>query len=205
MNDKFRQPVETVNLPFDMDSILNRFDTGGKLGEYFRILLEENRKVNLVSRETQPEDLRRLAAESLFPLTVIDRRIGSYLDIGAGGGFPAIPILLSGQVQGEVVLIERTHKKADALGRILGGLDLKAEILPKAFEEIQPPRRFDLITLRYVKLSLPLLKKILSSLAPGGKLVHYSGPLSTRPTCDCHPYTFFSPESSINKQFTVYC
>ncbi len=164
-------------ITYSPEGILKKYDSGNRLSRYLELLIEENNRVNLVSRETTksgPGGLRRLAAESLLPLTVIDRTtFGSYLDIGSGGGIPAVPLLLTGRVE-RATLVERTQKKAAALRRILISLNIEAEIISRQFEEIAWDRAFDLVTLRLVKMTSKLLAEIVEILSPDGLLIHYS-------------------------------
>lgn len=139
---------------------------------YFDALLEENKNVNLVSRETARAGLRKLYSESLLPIMHCDLLPKSYLDVGSGGGFPAIPILSTLSISG--TLVERTKKKSAALQRIVARLGLSAEILSVDAAEIPRTRMFELITLRYVRLTVGLLSTLTQHLSPDGALIYYS-------------------------------
>ena len=161
--------------------LFGKYDPDEKLEAFFDLLTEENTRVNLVSRETNRDDLRRLAAESLAPLELIgEERCWSYLDIGSGGGFPSIPIMTAataGVIEVEQVrLIERTQKRAAALRRMISKLNLQAEIVPEDFPGKDTSTKFDLVTLRYVKLTSKLLTAIFKSLHHSGVFVYYSQP-----------------------------
>ena len=172
---------------YDVSDLFGRFDPDNKLLPYFELLLQENSRLNLVSRETARTvesagsvaerfpGLARLAVESLIPLqSVPPRPYKNYLDIGSGGGFPSLPILLTQDID-QVRLVERTLKKAAALGRMLPGLNRSARIESTDFREIKfESARFDLITMRLVRLELPLLKKIARLLTDDGLFVYYS-------------------------------
>jgi 16S rRNA (guanine527-N7)-methyltransferase len=169
--------------PINLSSadLFGKYDPDEKLEPFFDLLMEENKRVNLVSRETKRDDLRRLSAESLAPLELIgEKRCRFYLDIGSGGGFPSIPIMTaaaSGVIEVEQVrLIERTQKRAAALGRITSGLNLQAEIVPEDFPGKDTSTKFDLVTLRYVKLTPKLLTAIFESLHRSGLFIYYSQP-----------------------------
>jgi 16S rRNA (guanine527-N7)-methyltransferase len=144
---------------------------------YLDLLQGENQRVNLVSRETSREDLVRLVAQSLVPLAIEDVRAmftesSMLLDIGSGGGFPAIPILIANQnLSG--VLFERRQKKARALDRIVTSLDVRAKVLAEDFDHYDISFKFDLITIRYVTLTQKTLTQIRSVIAPGGAVLYY--------------------------------
>lgn len=172
-------------ISYNPDEIIAHFDKENLLPAYFSLLLKENKKINLVSRETtnggfinsdgSPQNLMELAAESLLPLTKVEIiNNARYLDIGSGGGFPSIPIILT-QNFINTTLIERTQKKAAALRRMLLALKKRADIYPVSFEDFKGEQNsFDLITLRLVKLTKPILSQILSLLSPKGTFIYYS-------------------------------
>lgn len=163
---------ETFTL--DIGQIIARYLDPARLTQYWELLLAENVKVNLVSRETSRVEFDRMVAESLMPLDLVTGNFGSYLDIGSGGGLPSIIMLMSGRIHGPAWLVERTQKKTAALGRMLEVLSLQAQPIPETFEEVPLTRKFDLITLRYVKLTPQLLRRILPALAPTGVFAYYS-------------------------------
>ena len=109
--------------------------------------------------------------------------VRAYLDIGSGGGFPAFPIVLAAQSRGvplaKSVLVERTAKRAAALGRMAASLDLDLEIVNTNFEDWRSGERFDLVTLRYIVLTPRLLRKVAGVLLPRGLFVYYSWPAFT--------------------------
>jgi len=173
--------IEQSPVNLSSSDLLTRYDPNRKLESFFDFLTEENRRVNLVSRETSRDGLRRLAAESLAALDLVgETTFSSYLDIGSGGGFPAAPILLAvaaGRLTiGRSMLVERTQKRAAALRRIILNLGLKAEIIAADYPSDKAPSGHELITLRFVKLTPRLLGPILKSLSSPGTFVYYSKP-----------------------------
>lgn len=188
-----------TDIYYNPQEIIAKFDPDNLLPNYFNLLIKENKKINLVSRETiadgfiaegslnncgelpymeaknQYHALFQLAAESLLPLTTTN--IGgniTYLDIGSGGGFPSIPIILTQNIS-NASLVERTQKKAGALRRMLLALKKRVDIHPVSFENFNADEKsFDLITLRLVKLTKPMLSEILSLLKSKGIFIYYS-------------------------------
>jgi len=163
-----------TSVPFDLTSLLGTYDPKGKLESYHDLLMEQNEEVNLVSRETTRADFNRMVGECLLPLDQLGgRRFERYLDIGAGGGLPFVPVMIA-RVAAHGTATERTQKKARRLELICRSLDLKTTVLDQTVEDLQFDHRFDLITLRFVKLTEPLFKVISSLLAPGGVLIYYA-------------------------------
>jgi 16S rRNA G527 N7-methylase RsmG len=164
-----------VTIPFDNAALLTRHLPSGRLDAYYEFLMQENQKVNLVSRETTRADFDRMVAECLLPLDQFEpkRRFSTLLDIGSGGGLPLIPFMLTGRID-SAVAVERTTKKARALDRLCRQLALPVKVNDRTIEEVRTKSRFDLITLRYVKLTNELAATIAPLLAPGARLVYYS-------------------------------
>lgn len=196
------------NIRYDVERVLKVYDPDKRLDEYFRLLMEENEKVNLVSRETSPSDLKRLAAESLLTCDIIERLhpdfiADRYLDIGSGGGLPAIPLLLARKASA-ASLVERTVKKAVALERIVKKLQLNAQVVGKNFEEVVFNKTFNLITLRYIKLTDALLKKIFINLTLGGFFVYYAPTVLETYKNLSQTFQYSSAEDDVVKSLTLY-
>ena len=129
------------------------------LAAYLELLLRANEEVNLVSRrEAVPETLvaRHLldALEALPLLPLPGARPLRLLDVGSGGGFPALPLLLARpDLQG--VLVESVGKKARFLEGTVRSLGLTARVVnarfpDPAFELMRTFPRCDLLTSRAV-------------------------------------------------------
>jgi 16S rRNA G527 N7-methylase RsmG len=188
----------------DLHDLTSRLIPPGRLDDYFNILMEQNRRVNLVSRETTRADFDRMVGESLLPLPQIKTPVEGYLDIGAGGGIPAVPILLTGGVPGRIVLVERTMKKARALTEILSKLGLTAEVIPKNFDELHDLPKFNLVTLRYVKLTSTLLEGATRLLRRGGSFVYYGPAEGVSSDQSTAVFTFQSSQDSAVKSITIF-
>ncbi len=196
--------TSTSDFTLDVPGILAKYDPLRHLDLYYTALMDENSGVNLVSRETSRGDFDRMVAESLLPFDVIGAKFSDFLDIGSGGGIPAIPIILTQSLSGRTTLIERTLKKAAALERIIQRLNIQAKVVSKTFEEFRSNQKFGLITLRYVKLDAPLLGRIMSFLIDDGVFVYYSAPSFEISTFSLRVYSFTVPKDGAVKQFTVF-
>lgn len=95
------------------------------LVEYVRLLLEWNKRVNLISRKDEQNiwEHHILHCSSLVLLFDFYQQ-STVLDIGTGGGLPGIPVKIF-RPDLSVTLIDATKKKMDAVSTILSNLDLK--------------------------------------------------------------------------------
>lgn len=202
--------AESENCFFEVkiEDILQKHSKNGSLDAYLSLLTLENEKINLVSRETSASDLKRLIAESLVPfekLKLEPGKLENYLDIGSGGGLPAIPIIITKNPP-ESVLIERRNKKASALRRISLELKIKPVVIEQTFEDIVFDKTFDLITVRLVRLSGSILKKISEILSHSGVFVYYGAFQSAKcpPELSYTIYSYATGDDSPAKAFTLF-
>ena len=189
-----------------IEDILQKHSKNGSLDAYLSLLTLENEKINLVSRETSAADLKRLIAESLVPFEKLElKTVNSYLDIGSGGGLPAIPIIITKNPP-ESVLIERRNKKASALRRISLELKIKPVVIEQTFEDIVFDKTFDLITVRLVRLSGSILKKISEILSHSAVFIYYGAFQSAKcpPELSYTIYSYAIGDDSPAKAFTLF-
>ncbi|MCP4703045.1 MAG: hypothetical protein GY865_00420 [candidate division Zixibacteria bacterium] len=170
--------IESVNnIPqFTSSDIFTKYDTDSKLSLFLDQVLSYNKKVNIVSRETSLEKLKSIAAECLAPIELGVDIKGKIFDIGSGGGFPAL-ILMLARPGIEGVLIERTGKKAKFLEDIIKQFDLSGIVHNRDFSEIAPQldkNSFDYGLMKYVRMEKKLLRPALQLLNPDGKYLYYS-------------------------------
>lgn len=148
----------------------------GELAEFLALLLRANERVNLVSRkEADPDHLARRhlrdaleALPHLPPPTGVPLRL---LDVGSGGGFPAIPLLLV-RPDLEGTLVEATGKKARFLVETAGALGLAARVVNERFPDpalsrVRGGGSFDVFTSRAVARAGDLVRLARPVLASG--------------------------------------
>jgi 16S rRNA (guanine527-N7)-methyltransferase len=148
------------------------------LGSYLEELLRWTRDSNLVAQA----DLGRLAsrhvAESLAGLPIVDARAPKRLiDIGAGGGFPGLPIAIL-RPEIEVTLVESRRRKGLFLQRVVQVLRLpnvKVRVERAERVELEPEALADLATARAVAPLVELLPLLEPLVRPGGGALLYKG------------------------------
>ena len=150
---------------------------------FVALLLAANRRMNL-TRVTSPREVARLhLLDSLAALPTIDRMAPSEaIDLGSGGGLPAIPLAIA-RPQIRWTMVDSLGKKAAILGEFVRELSLpnvsiiadRAEALGRSAAHRE---RYGLVTARACA-ALPVLAELaLPLLRIGGALVAWKGPLS---------------------------
>jgi 16S rRNA (guanine527-N7)-methyltransferase len=145
-----------------------------RLARFLEQLLKANERMNLVSAAAaQPEELvRRHLFDALLGLALLPRpRAGGLrlLDVGSGGGLPAVPLLiLRGDLQG--TLVESTKKKSRFLEATVRALSLTAEVVNARFPTgvARRPEFYDVLTTRAVASAGRLVRAARPFLAPSG-------------------------------------
>lgn len=148
------------------------------LARYGELLLEANRRFNLTGADT-PEELAPHLFDSLTAAAFVEDPL---VDIGSGGGLPAIPLAIVTGVR--VTLIEATSKKAAFLEAVLDKLDLEGTVIPQRAElagrDPTLRERFASATARGVSSAPAVLELALPFLRQGGRAVLQRGRMDAR-------------------------
>jgi 16S rRNA (guanine527-N7)-methyltransferase len=147
-----------------------------RLTDYALALRERNHHVNL----TAARDAQSLAAQIRDSLSVLPYVREPLVDVGSGGGFPAIPLAI---VTGwRVTLVESVAKKARFLEEVSAQLGLRVVVIcARAEEAAHDPalrERFASATGRAVGSAPAVLELTVPFLALGGVAVVQRGALS---------------------------
>lgn len=150
-----------------------------KLHGYFKLLLDANRTLNL-TRITDPDDAAlRHFADSVALLSAVDVAEGArVIDVGTGGGFPGVPLLIA-RPDLRMTLIDSTGKKLAFVRSACEELKLPCEILTARAEELSGSAGYrdgyDLAVSRAVA-ALPVLTELCAPFVkPGGIFAAYKG------------------------------
>ena len=134
---------------------------------YIDVFLAQNAKLNLISKN----DEKYLWEKHIFDSLSIEKFFNTIditgmrlLDIGTGGGFPAVPVALAYPTL-EVFALDSIRKKINAIEAIKEELEIK-NLHPICDRAENIKERFDIVTSRAVaslkiisRYALPLLKK----------------------------------------------
>lgn len=111
---------------------------------------------NLVSRETLEQMWTRHVRDSLQILSHLPPKVHQILDIGSGGGFPALPLAIAlkgGAIQ--FTLVEANKRKCSFLRTVVRDLDLAAKVLDSRVESL-PSAQLDIPDVITSRATAPL-------------------------------------------------
>lgn len=152
-----------------------------KLETYYRLLATWNRKINLTGMdlaEATPESIDRLLVEPLVAARHAPSGIARMLDIGSGGGSPAIPFALA-VPRLRLLMVESKTRKSVFLREATRALEMEADVLTSRFEALltipELHEAHDLLTIRAVRVDPRLLMSLQAFVRPGGQLFLFRG------------------------------
>ena len=143
----------------------NEFEIESDFTEYQKVFLEENSKLNLISKSDEKFLYEKHIYDSLsIKMTGLLQDGQNLLDIGCGGGFPCVPLAIE-YPEVNIIGIDSIRKKINAINNIKNALELKNLSTVCDRVENLKDKKFDIITSRAVadlakisEYALPLLK-----------------------------------------------
>lgn len=148
-----------------------------KFKEYYNLLIKYNEMFNITSITNEKDVYIKHFIDSILGKELLTNGCG--IDIGAGGGFPSIPLKI---VRDEIkfTLLEATGKKCEFLKTVVKELDLKnveviygrAEIIAK---DNKYREKYDFAVARAVARLNTLCEYTLPFVKVGGRFISYKG------------------------------
>ena len=111
-------------------------ETIEKLKIYHKFLIEKNKTLNLIGKNTVNSIFSRHFKDSAQIYDLLDKKL-DIIDIGSGAGFPGVivKILMENEsLNGNIILIEKSPRKSNFLRDLCIKLDLKVKIENKRLE-----------------------------------------------------------------------
>jgi 16S rRNA (guanine527-N7)-methyltransferase len=113
-------------------------ETQERLDEFVSLLSRWNRTLNLVSKADIAHGIgERHIAQSLVLVDYLPQGLDRFIDLGSGGGFPALPIAIATGVY--VDLVESDHRKGAFLETALTVLGVRGKVWAQRIEVCQVP------------------------------------------------------------------
>lgn len=152
--------------------------SGILLERYLGLVREWNPVASLVSSRDARESLEEHVADSLGLAPILlhyKLTQGLLLDVGSGGGFPAIPLKVI-LPDLSLVLMERSSKKTAFLTKVTAALGLKGvKVVCGSFPEDLPEISPQVITARAIERPQEVIPDLCEALPIGGLYLCQSG------------------------------
>lgn len=149
-------------------------ETLEKLAEYAALIRKWTTRINLISKSSEQDLEYRHIWDSAQIFEPMD---GYWLDLGSGGGLPAVVVAILAQGDGcdlAMTLIESDERKATFLRTCARELDLTFEVYARRIEQVAS-QSADVISARALADLDRLLDYSVGQLAASGKCVFMKG------------------------------
>lgn len=136
-----------------------------QLNKYYKILVEENKKINLTGITAKKEVYLKHFYDSLAAAPLIEDKNTKLCDIGSGAGFPGV-VLKIAYPQLDVTLVDSLEKRTKFLNYLIKELNLEnIKVETARIEDYSKKHKeeFDIITSRAVA-SIPVILELASQL-----------------------------------------
>lgn len=169
-----KRQMQALGIPGDIDGYLEIFR------EYMDFLLDWNQRVNLTSIIIPEEIISKHFTDSLTVLTQTEIENGAnLLDVGAGAGFPGIPLKIM-RPDIRLTLLDSLNKRIKFLEGLKAKLDLNDVITVHARAEdaahdLQHREMYDIVCARAVAKLSVLAEYCIPFVKNGGKFISMKG------------------------------
>lgn len=165
--------------------------TAERLAAYVALLLRWNERINLTALDDGDAGLDRLIIEPLAALRHLPSGTGSMIDIGSGGGSPAIPIRIA-RPGLRLRMVEAKARKAAFLREAVRWLGLDGAVVEHCRHEALRDRpelrgQHDALTMRAVRVDGSVAASLEGLLRPGGAMLLFCSPAQTGVARDFRP------------------
>lgn len=147
-----------------------------QFGKFLQLFIEYNSHTNLSAIRDEQGIIEKHFIDSLM-ISKFENISGRLLDIGAGWGFPGIPLkILLPELN--VILLDSVGKKVNAMNHFVQGLELQnIEAIKERAEVLASDQRFahqfDFVTSRATAYMPQILEWAKPFLKPTGKIILY--------------------------------
>ncbi len=152
-------------------------ETFPALEEFRSFLLSENKIMNLISKSSERDSIKRHIIDSAQVIDIIDKNAKTCVDLGSGSGLPGLVLAIIFKKKGSTIkfeLYEKSQKKSNFLRKMIKHFDLNAEVKQKnIFEERK--LKADIIIARAFKPLQTILELIDKKFVQYNRLIFFLG------------------------------
>ena len=162
-----------------------------RLATFLDLLHRWNRKINLTALTDPDEAIDRLILEPVAASRHVQPKAGRLIDLGSGGGSPAIPLALA-LPEIDLTMVEIKARKAAFLREAVRVLELPRALVESVrYEELLDRRghsgTYTAVSIRAVRVEPDTLRGIAQFLAPDGLALLFRGPTGPDELSDVDP------------------
>jgi 16S rRNA (guanine527-N7)-methyltransferase len=155
-------------------------DLSERLLTYYELLARWNRKINLTGLDNPDEAIDRLLLEPILAARYLPSSNLRLMDVGSGGGSPAIPLKLASP-SAALTMVEVKARKSAFLREAIRTLQLdNTTVETSRYEELlarpELHESVSVLSLRAVRVELRSLMTLQAFLRPGGSMFMFRGP-----------------------------
>lgn len=155
-------------------------DLTQQLATFYALLSRWNQKINLTALQNPDEAIDRLILEPLIAARYVPATARRLMDVGSGGGSPAIPLKLA-VPRLALTMVEVKARKSAFLREAVRQLELAdTEVETARIEELLPKpglhEAFDILSMRAVRVEARTLLTLQAFLKTHGQLFLFRGP-----------------------------
>src|SRR5690606_253219 len=150
-------------------------DVSERLEAYFSLLTRWNARINLTALNLASGDeaIDRLLVEPLIAARIIAETDSRLIDIGSGGGSPAIPLAIACP-QLHLTMVESKVRKSAFLREAVRTIGLEAVVQTARYETLLADPAMhesaDVLSLRAVRADVRILMGLQAFVKPGGRM-----------------------------------
>ena len=151
-----------------------------RLGAYYELLSSWNRKINLTALDNPDEAIDRLLLEPIAATKQFPTPDANVMDVGSGGGSPAIPMKLA-MPASKLTMVEVKARKSAFLREAVRNLALEnTTVETNRYEELlarpELHEAFNVLSLRAVRVEVRTLLTLQAFVKPSGLMFMFRGP-----------------------------
>ena len=174
--------------------------------EYYKLLIFYNEKFNITAVTDKDEVIKKHFIDSALGYKYVGS--GELIDVGSGGGFPAIPLkIINDNIN--VTMLEATGKKCEFLKEVVKTLKLNGVTVINGRAEdyaknINYREKFDICTARAVARLNTLCEYCMPFIKVGGKFVSYKGEIDEELKESENAVNILGGKISVVDKYTLY-
>jgi len=155
-------------------------DLSTRLIAYYELLSRWNRKINLTALDNADQAIDRLLLEPVVATKQFPAPDASVMDVGSGGGSPAIPMKLA-MPASKLTMVEVKARKSAFLREAVRSLGLEnTSVETSRYEELlarpELHEAFGVLSVRAVRVEIRTLFTLQAFVKPGGLIFLFRGP-----------------------------